>query len=123
MDASFENKEALTGYDKLTIEHILPQTLTDQWRAELGPDADDVHRRHLHVLGNLTLTGYNPDLSNKPFTDKKELLSKSNVEMNKLIAKEPEWTKEQIVARGQQLAERATDLAGSGDMTTRPATN
>jgi len=107
LDASFENKEALMGYDKLTIEHIMPQTLTDQWRAELGPDADDVHRRHLHVLGNLTLTGYNPDLSNKPFTDKKELLSKSNVEMNKLVAKEPQWTKEQIVARGQQLAERA----------------
>jgi len=54
-----------------TIEHIMPQTLTPQWRSELGDDADTIHAQFLHTFANLTLTGVNSELSNKSFADKK----------------------------------------------------
>ena len=88
----------------------MPQTLTDPWRAELGPAAEEVHRRYLHVLGNLTLTGYNPELSNKPFAQKRVLLAESNVAMNKTIAKEVQWSDAQIVERGRQFADLAVQI-------------
>ena len=54
-----------------TIEHIMPQTLTPIWRKELGDDAETIHAQYLHTFANLTLTGVNSELSNNPFTDKK----------------------------------------------------
>lgn len=55
-----------------TIEHIMPQTLTPQWRKELGNEADEIHEKYLHTFANLTLTGVNSELSNNPFEDKKK---------------------------------------------------
>lgn len=54
-----------------TIEHIMPQTLSPQWRNELGEDADNIHSHYLHTFANLTLTGVNSELSNHSFVDKK----------------------------------------------------
>ncbi|MDE6272635.1 MAG: DUF262 domain-containing HNH endonuclease family protein [Muribaculaceae bacterium] len=54
-----------------TIEHIMPQTLTSEWRKELGEDAESIHAQYLHTFANLTLTGVNSELSNNSFSDKK----------------------------------------------------
>lgn len=54
-----------------TIEHIMPQTLTPEWRRELGEDAEAIHEKYLHTFANLTLTGVNSELSNNTFEDKK----------------------------------------------------
>lgn len=62
-------KQMLSG--EATIEHIMPQTLTAQWRSELGEDADAIHDQYLHTFANLTLTGVNSELSNNSFTEKK----------------------------------------------------
>lgn len=62
-------KQMLNG--EATIEHIMPQTLTSIWRKELGDDAETIHAQYLHTFANLTLTGVNSELSNNPFTDKK----------------------------------------------------
>lgn len=62
-------KQMLNG--EATIEHIMPQTLTPVWRKELGDDAETIHAQFLHTFANLTLTGVNSELSNNPFTDKK----------------------------------------------------
>jgi hypothetical protein len=58
--------------DEYTIEHIMPQNdnLSAEWKAELGPDWEQIHTTYLHTLGNLTLTGYNPELSDRPFAEK-----------------------------------------------------
>ena len=53
----------------------MPQTLSDEWREDLGSDATDVHNQWLDTVGNLTLTGYNSELSNKPFAEKKVALA------------------------------------------------
>ena len=52
------------------IEHILPQTLSDEWKEDLGPEAERIHQEWADRLGNLTLTGYNQGLSNNRFSTK-----------------------------------------------------
>lgn len=59
--------------NKLSIEHIVPQTLTVEWKDYLGQDLDIIFDTYLHSLSNLTLTGYNSELSNRSFKDKKEV--------------------------------------------------
>ncbi len=94
----------------LTVEHVMPQTLTNAWRNALGPEANTIHARLLHTLGNLTLTGYNPELSTRPFSEKRRLFGNSNLEMNKEIAGDSEWGPEQIRSRAERLAARAVKI-------------
>jgi hypothetical protein len=82
-----------------TIEHVMPQTLTAEWRGMLGPEADNLHEKWLDLLANLTLTGYNSELSNYPFAKKRQLLSDSHFEMNKWIAARERWTEAELRER------------------------
>lgn len=113
LEESYGSKEPVT-LDTLTIEHVLPQTPTPQWRtmlsADLKPDEtfEGVHESLVHTLGNLTLTGYNPTLSNSSFADKRELLAKSGLAMNQEIAAQPRWSRPEITARAAAIADRIT---------------
>jgi len=69
-EAHHRHKEP-ASFETATIEHVMPQTLTEERREMLGPNAADVHERWLDVLGNLTLTGYNSELSNSPFAKRR----------------------------------------------------
>ncbi|MGL2429619.1 GmrSD restriction endonuclease domain-containing protein [Helicobacter pylori] len=53
-----------------TIEHIMPQTLTKEWKRDLGENFQAIHDKYLHTIGNLTLTGYNQKYSNNSFQEK-----------------------------------------------------
>lgn len=55
-----------------TIEHIMPQTLTPQWKLELGDDWENIYTTYLDTFANLTLTGFNSSYSNHSFQEKKE---------------------------------------------------
>lgn len=57
---------------EFTIEHIMPQTLTPQWKQELGDDWESIYATYLHTFANLTLTGFNISYSNHSFIEKKE---------------------------------------------------
>jgi alkylated DNA nucleotide flippase Atl1 len=111
LEESYENKEpvALGG---LTIEHVLPQTLTPPWIVELADNASDdpeqLHSELVHTLPNLTLTGYNSALSNSPFSVKREQLATSGLRMNQEIAKEAHWGVTQLKARAERLTARVT---------------
>ena len=94
----------------LTVEHVMPQELTDEWRGALGPEADSIHSKLVHTLGNLTLTGYNPEMSNRPFASKRHTFQNSSLSMNKEIGTETEWGPEQITSRVHQLANRAIEI-------------
>jgi uncharacterized protein with ParB-like and HNH nuclease domain len=87
----------------LTIEHIMPQKLTKEWQKMLGAYSN-VHKKWLHTLGNLTLTGYNPELSNKPFEKKLPHLRSSNVTLNQYFRKIDTWNEEAIKSRAKYLA-------------------
>ena len=73
--------------DTLTIEHIMPQNknLSTAWQKMLGDDWMAVRDRYLHTLGNLTLTGYNSELGDKPFKEKKELLADSDDKVTHIV--------------------------------------
>ena len=72
---SFERKEPVPITD-YTIEHVMPRTLTETWQQELGEDFQRIHDVWLHKIGNLTLTGYNPDYSNLSFEKKRDMPKK-----------------------------------------------
>lgn len=93
--------------DSATIEHVMPQTLTPAWKAELGERAEDVHSELLHTIGNLTLSAYNPELSNKPFAEKRREFARSNFALNRDIAATERWDEDAIRARGEGLAREA----------------
>jgi len=98
---------------RLSIEHIMPQTLTDDWRAMLAADGDDPEELHdelLHTLGNLTVTAYNGQLSNNPIERKHEILQGSHLELNRTITPTGRWGRAEILARADDLAERAIEL-------------
>lgn len=103
-----ESKE-LVSIDKLTIEHIMPQTLNDEWEKELGENALMTHSQYLHTLGNLTLTGYNSELSDNSFKDKKKLLNDKNshiVTLNKYFMNQEQWNETTIKERARILSDR-----------------
>ncbi|MGN8475957.1 GmrSD restriction endonuclease domain-containing protein [Helicobacter pylori] len=64
------NRKEREPTDKYTIEHIMPQKLTEEWERDLGQDHERIHTQYLHTIGNLTLTGYNSEYSNKSFQEK-----------------------------------------------------
>ena len=100
---SYQNKEVVPLED-LTVEHIMPQKLTSQWYADLGDKADQIHGQLLHTIGNLTLTGYNANLSNNGFKEKKHFLfDHSGVKLNKYFKNIEYWTQEAIETRGHYL--------------------
>ena len=111
IEESYPNKEPV-ALDTLTIEHVLPQKLTTSWREQLRPDLQenenlpDMHHTLVHTLGNLTLTGYNSTLSNKPFETKKEKLRESGVRMSRWISDQPRWGRAEIMTRADALADQ-----------------
>lgn len=101
--------------DEYTIEHILPQNehLSAQWKAELGPEWERIQNTWLHTLGNLTLTGYNPELSDRPFSEKRDMkggFADSPLRMNQGLGKLDRWTEESIKERAATLSRRAVDV-------------
>lgn len=94
----------------LTIEHVLPQTLSEEWRehlGSLGQDPDEVHQSLVHTLGNLTLTAFNGTLSNNPFERKRQIYSGSHLELNRVLAVQEAWGRDEILTRADELADHA----------------
>ena len=94
----------------ISIEHIMPQTLTSAWRHDLGADAEEIHATWCNRIGNLTVTGYNSSYSNSTFADKKKRdngFDVSPYRLNALLKSSDVWTVTQIEERTQAL----TDVA------------
>jgi len=90
----------------LTLEHIMPQTKSDDWRKMIGQDYDRVYDKYLNNIGNLTLTAYNSRYSNNSFKFKKECengFNYSQLNINKSIKDSDVWTAVEIVSRQKEL--------------------
>lgn len=92
------------------VEHILPQTLSQPWIGALGNSAESIHAEWLHRPGNLTLSGYNQELWNHPFSKKKERYAQSNIVLTRELADYQSWTDHEILSRGELLASMATEI-------------
>lgn len=97
----------------LTIEHIMPQTLSPWWRQELGDKYETIHEKWLHTIANLTLTGYNSTYSNKSFPEKKTIENgflQSGLRLNQYIAKFDQWTEKELEMRKKDLSDKALKI-------------
>jgi uncharacterized protein with ParB-like and HNH nuclease domain len=106
-----------------SIEHVMPQTLSAEWREMLGPDHEAVHTEWVDRLANLTLTAYNPDYSNYPFEYKKTMkhgFADSGIAMNLYIAKLDKWTLESLKERNDMLMKLALELWPMAKTTYQP---
>ena len=81
---------------KITIEHIMPQKLTEDWQNILGENFEDIHKEYLHNIGNLILTEFNSEMGNKPFYEKQTKLKKSNLNFRNEILNAKKWSKLEI---------------------------
>lgn len=91
------------NFDDAQVEHIMPQRLNAEWRLQVA-NADKVKEQYGGILGNLTLTKYNQEMSNKPYSEKKEFYKDSNVSLTREVAETyDKWGKDAIIDRTEKL--------------------
>ena len=106
---------------EFTIEHIMPQTLTSQWKQELGDDWENIYDTYLHTFANLTLTGFNASYSNHSFMEKKEGyidrkgnkidgFDNSAFRLSNYLKHCTKWTLDEIKERGDILLKNFLDM-------------
>ncbi|MCB1647648.1 MAG: DUF1524 domain-containing protein, partial [Pseudomonadales bacterium] len=132
----FENygrKERVPVQD-YTIEHIMPQNehLNSAWTEDLGADWERIQEQYLHTLGNLTLTGYNSEYSDRPFSEKRDMeggFKDSPLKLNQGLGACKVWNETAINERAKRLATIASDIWSAPELAPerleiyKPATN
>lgn len=110
------NVKEYINVESYTIEHIMPQNpnLPTYWKKSLGENWKEIQKKYLHTIGNLTLTGYNSELSDKSFICKRDDniggFKKSPINLNKYLSNLDDWNEETIVNRSKKLFKRANDI-------------
>ncbi|MCY3563869.1 MAG: DUF262 domain-containing HNH endonuclease family protein [bacterium] len=104
----------------LTVEHVMPQTLTDEWGVLLGQDAERIHKSYRHQLANLTLSGVNAEMGAKPFAEKRVIMERSGVWLTRQLADKEVWDETVLERRAEELADRALSLWPWSDPGARP---
>jgi len=106
----------LIDVEQYTIEHILPQNknLSLKWKNELGEKWQDIQTKYLHTIGNLTLTGYNSEYSDRSFLEKRDYPEKgfrdSPLHLNRDLAKLENWNENSIQCRAEKLSAKALKI-------------
>lgn len=98
---------------RYTIEHIMPQTLNDEWRNSLGQKHKDIHDEYLYSPGNITLTAHNQKLSNQAFVKKRDIpggFRQSRLKINEGLESVEKWDEKAIKRRARQLAKMAVGV-------------
>ena len=109
---NFQNKEPIQSAN-YTIEHILPQNknMRPEWQAALGENFAEIHAKYVDTLGNLTLTCYNSEMSDRSFDDKKKVYRESAMHtLNKYVTEQDTWNEERILRRVEALAKDACKI-------------
>ena len=107
-----EHREEAPARDRLTMEHIMPQKLTSEWKHALGEGSEEIHGRYRDCLANLTLSGdaTNAGLGTKTFNTKKQVYENSPVGMTRRLANESVWNEETLKQRAGYLTTQALSL-------------
>ena len=109
--------------ENYTIEHIMPQnsSLSPECQQMLGANWREVQKTYLHTIGNLTLTAYNSEMSDRPFMAKMDMeggFKESALRLNAYVVKLNEWNVQRIKERAALLADKAKHIWAYPDMTT-----
>lgn len=113
-----DSKETTNIIEKIdkgdyTIEHIMPQTLNNDWKKQLGENCEEIHQEWLNTIANLTLTGYNSKYQNRSFVDKKTVekgFNESPLRLNQYLKTCEKWTVEEMKERQKQMINLALKL-------------
>ncbi len=109
---NFDRKERVY-IREYTIEHIMPQTLTEQWEKDLGENFQEIHNKYLHTIGNLTLTGHNSEYRNNSFQEKRGMekgFKDSPLRLNQGLRGLESFGEEEIKKRANDLADLALKI-------------
>ncbi len=109
---NFDRKERVYTHE-YTIEHIMPQKLTEEWKRDLGENFQEIHDKYLHTIGNLTLTGYNTEYSNKSFQKKQGMekgFKDSPLRLNQGLRDLESFGEKEIKKRANDLADLALKI-------------
>lgn len=113
MLSMMECRRAPNFYATMTIEHIMPQNakLGTEWQEALGPNWKTIQREMKHNIGNLTLTSYNSELGDKPFSEKVQQYQKSKMHnLNKFLVNQSTWNLELMQERARLLIKECLDI-------------
>ncbi|MGH1580555.1 GmrSD restriction endonuclease domain-containing protein [Helicobacter pylori] len=109
---NFERKERVYAHE-YTTEHVMPQTLEEEWERDLGENFEAIHEKYLHTIGNLTLTGYNQEYSNKSFQEKRDMekgFKQSPLRLNQSLKDLESFGEKEIEKRANDLADWALKI-------------
>ncbi|WP_120967930.1 DUF262 and DUF1524 domain-containing protein [Helicobacter pylori] len=109
---NFDTKEPVNTKE-CTIEHIMPQTLNLEWERDLGENFQAIHDKYLNTIGNLTLTGYNTEYSNRSFQEKKDMekgFKQSPLKLNQSLKDLESFGEKEIEKRANDLADWALKI-------------
>ncbi|MFT2636135.1 DUF262 domain-containing protein [Helicobacter pylori] len=109
---NFDRKERVYTHE-YTTEHIMSQELTEEWERDLGENFQEIHNKYLHTIGNLTLTGYNSEYSNKSFQEKRDMeggFKDSPLRLNQGLRDLKSFGEEEIKKRANDLADLALKI-------------
>jgi Protein of unknown function (DUF1524)/Protein of unknown function DUF262 len=110
LEKSYGHKETIDlTTSNIQIEHLMPQTLSIEWKTSLGEKWESDYSL-LNTIGNLTLSGYNQELYNSIYSEKRRRLSESNFELNKYIIKSSFWNGTSIIERSGTLADEIIEI-------------
>ena len=109
------NNKGNVVVENYTIEHIMPQNqnLSSEWIAMLGDNWKEIQKNYLHTVGNLTLTAYNSEMSDKSFNEKMNMeggFKQSALRLNSYLVLQTEWNKNKIKERARILTEIALKI-------------
>ena len=104
-----KQEKEIIDFDKLTIEHIMPQTLSNEWIKYLNNQNWEIfHSEYVHKIGNLSLTAYNSEMSNKLYEEKKAHIDFSRLTLNKYFENVDNWKDEDVInERAEYLSKMA----------------
>ncbi|WRF68368.1 DUF262 and DUF1524 domain-containing protein [Helicobacter pylori] len=109
---NFEREERVYTHE-YTTEHIMPQTLEEEWKRDLGKNFQAIHDKYLHTIGNLTLTGYNQEYSNNSFQEKRDMekgFKQSPLRLNQSLKDLESFGEKEIEKRANDLADFALKI-------------
>ncbi|GAA8990952.1 DUF262 and DUF1524 domain-containing protein [Helicobacter pylori] len=109
---NFDRKERVYTHE-YTTEHIMPQTLTEEWERDLGENFQEIHDKYLNTIGNLTKTGYNTEYSNKSFQEKRDMekgFKDSPLKLNQSLKDLESFGEKEIKKRANDLADWALKI-------------
>ena len=120
IENSQHTKEVI-NLGQFSIEHIIPQnpSLNEEWIKDLGENWKDIQNKYLHTLGNLTLTGYNTELSDRSFSEKRDMeggFKASRLFLNSHIGNLNVWNEKEIISRAEMLSNIAVGVWSYPDL-------